>query len=530
MKPAPRDTEPGLPGKGPLGNLAREPGTGSFGQRLARLVSVAGGALEYRGASASSLALVAIAGMLGLSQSVDNKISVLLLLGVVLFEFQKRIDQGLPLAQLAALLGVLQWTLGPLLSFRTGLVEGRYAMYTDEANYFSYALPGAAAYVIGLLGIGSSVRQRELMKGVKVEHFMAIGLALNAVALAARWAAPRVPGGLSFAVHLLSQVGYVGVLYILFSGHPHRWRWIFLSLLPLFKSTGESAMFHDIILWLMLLFCYWYGTRSRTGPEKAFFFVAGMLAVFTIQGIKADYRAKVWNGVEASLTETVYDFWTKSNPFESDVVLSNVVTRLNQGWIISAVLSNVPALEPYAEGETLVDALTAALVPRFLMPDKVTAGGQVNFRRFTGLGLESGTSMAVSPLGEAYANFGREGGVALMLGFGLAFAAFYAFCLRYVLKDASFLFWIPLIFYQAIKAETEFVTVLNQVTKGAVVAFALHWGVSKVWMPILEKRQEQLARSRKGRGGAVGQALPGSIRTHLPAGGEGAPRGLEGRA
>jgi len=39
----------------------------------------------------------------------------------------------------------------------------------------------------------------------------------------------------------------------------------------------------------------------------------------------------------------------------------------------------------------------------------------------------------------------------------------------------QFLFWLPLIFYKAIKAETEFVTVLNQLTKGSLVAFTLHW-------------------------------------------------------
>lgn len=519
-------SEPMLPANPSSGS-----GSGSLAQRALRLMHSAGGALEARGAASTSLALVALAGLLGWGQSVDNMIPVLLLLGVVIFEFQKRMDQGLPLMQMASLMGVLQWTVGPLLSYRTSLVEGRYAMYTDEANYFSFALPGAAAYVLGLLGIGSSVRQRELMSGVKGEHYMTIGLALNAVALAARFGASMIPGSLAFAVHLLSQVGYVGVLYFLFSGHPHRWRWIALSLAPLFKSSGESAMFHDIILWLGLLFCYWYGLRQHTTAAKIGLLLAGVLMIFTIQGIKADYRAKVWNGEEASLGENAVNFWTDSNPFESDAVLANVIMRLNQGWIISAVLTNVPTLEPYAEGETLVNAVVATLVPRFLMPDKATAGGQINFRRFTGLRLEEGTSMAVSPLGEAYANFGREGGILLMVIFGLGFAAFYAFCLRYALKDASFVFWIPLIFYQAIKAETEFVTVLNQISKGALVAFALHWVISKKWMPILAKKAEQQERSKRGRGEPeLRTGLPGSLRSRLPAGDGDEARGLEGRA
>ena len=532
MRRAPLDPELGPPGRrvglSPLPERSGE----STGKRLGGVLSLARKALESRGAAGPSLALVVLAGVLGYSQGAGNVLPVLLLLGVVLFEFQKRIDQGLPLMQMAAMMGVLQWTVGPLLSYRTSLVEGRYAMYTDEANYFSFALPGAAAYVLGLLGFGSSVRQRELLQGVKREHFMTIGLALNAVALVARVLAPRLPGGLSFAGHLLSQVGYVGVLYFLFSPHPYRWRWIALCLLPLFKSTGESAMFHDIILWLGLIFCFWYGMKPHTVGAKMGLLVVGVLAIFTIQGIKADYRSKVWKGEEASLTEEAMDFWTSSNPFESDEVLANVIMRLNQGWIISSVLTNVPALEPYAEGETLVDAVTATLVPRFLMPDKATSGGQKNFRRFTGLRLEEGTSMAVSPLGEAYANFGREGGIVLMLVFGLAFASFYAFCLRYTLKDASFLFWVPLIFYQAIKAETEFVTVLNQISKGAVVAFALHWVITKKWMPILIKKQEQKERRGLGRGARQADEEPGSEGSGLLGAKVEEARGaaLEGRA
>lgn len=439
-------------------------------------------ALEERGANGASLLLVLLIGVVGLLQVLPNTSLVLGLLAVVFYEFQKRLDQGLPLMQVAALLAVLQWTVGPLLSFTTGLVEGRYAMYVDEGSYFSYALPGTAIYVFGLLAVGSSVRQREILRFTKRDHFVAIGLMLNAIGLAARLVAPMVPGALAFAVHLMSQLGYVGAIYFLASRSAYRWPLVALAMLPLIQTSAESAMFHDVILWSGLIFCYWFGLREHDPLAKAGLLALTGLAMFTIQAVKQEYRLKVWQGEDASLIQQVVGFWTSTESVTRSEVLANVIVRLNQGWIVSAVMARVPDEEPYANGETLKDAVVAAVIPRMLAEDKAVSGGKVNFRRFTGLPLEESTSMAISPLGEAYVNFGREGGIALMLGFGVAFASFYAWCLRWAVRHPTFLFWVPLIFYQAIKAETEFVTVLNQLTKGAVVAFALHWFIDVKWI------------------------------------------------
>jgi len=148
---------------------------------------------------------------------------------------------------------------------------------------------------------------------------------------------------------------------------------------------------------------------------------------------------------------------------------------LNQGWIISAVIDHVPAEEPYADGETLKEAAKSALLPRFLAPDKKEAGGRENFRRFTGLEIGNETSMGISPLGEAYANFGNLGGTLLMMGFGGFFAVLFKLSLKFVAKQPAFFFWLPMLFYQSVKAETEFLVVLNQLSKGTVIALSLYY-------------------------------------------------------
>jgi hypothetical protein len=463
--------------------------------KFIRLLSRAARALESRGAGAVSLGLILGIGFCGGFQLLPNGVLCTGLLGVVFYEFQKRLDQGLPLMQVAGILAVLQWVIGPYLSYNAVMVEGRYSMYVEEAQYFAFALPGTAAYLLGLLAFGYSIRQKEIVRSMDRRGYFELGIALNIAAIAARIVGGVAPGGLAFAFHLLSQVGYVGTIYLLFSKSPFRWPLILLSLLQLVRGSAESAMFHDMILWVALMFCYWYGTKSHSTTGKLALLSAVGLALFSIQAVKEDYRAKVWQGEEASFTEHIIDFWTGKKSVSKDEVMSNVIARLNQGWIISAVIRNVPDSEDFANGETLVDAFYGAFVPRFLAPDKAKAGGQVNFRRFTGLNIADSTSMAISPLGEAYANFGPRGGVALIFGFGMIFSLLYSLCLRYVVKHPAFLFWIPLIFYQAIKAETEFATVLNQLSKGAVVAFGLYWVITTHLMPFFF--QPQARRKRK---------------------------------
>lgn len=481
---------------------------------VAQALMRAARALESRGASSLSLLSILSIGVCGGLQLLPNGVLCYGLLGIALFEFQKRLDQGLPLMQLAGILAVLQWSIGPHLSYTSKLVEGRYMMYVAQEDYFAFAIPGTAAYLLGLLAFGYSIRQKEIVRTMNRRGFFELGIILNIGAVAARILGGSVPGGLAFAFHLLSQVGYVGTIYLLFSKSQFRWPLILLSLLQLVRGSTESAMFHDMILWVALMFCYWYGTKSHSTSGKIALLSAVGFGLFSIQAVKQDYRAKVWEGEEASFVGHVVDFWTGEKPFSSDEVVANVISRLNQGWIISAVMRNVPKSQDFANGETLIDAVYAAFVPRFLAPDKVKAGGQVNFRRFTGLELGESTSMAISPLGEAYANFGSQGGVAMIFGFGMVFSLLYSFCLRYVVKNPPFLFWIPLIFYQAIKAETECATVLNQLSKGAVVAFGLYWFITKHFMPYFfpapKRRKRPIVVAAGAANGGDSECLPSS--------------------
>jgi hypothetical protein len=77
----------------------------------------------------------------------------------------------------------------------------------------------------------------------------------------------------------------VGTIYLLFSRSPFRWPLILLSLLQLVQGSAESAMFHDMILWMALMFCYWYGTKSHSTTGKLSLLTMVGLGLFSIQAV-----------------------------------------------------------------------------------------------------------------------------------------------------------------------------------------------------------------------------------------------------
>lgn len=438
--------------------------------------------LENRGASSFALILMVLLGFLGWTQAMPNQVTVAAILITIVFEFQRRLDQGVPLLQLTCLIAVLQWLVGPVLNYGMTYSFGRYSMYVEEAEYFQFAIPATAFFVAIMLATGSSIRQNNLLQFMDRKRFFAVGIILNAIGIAATFAlSSRGQGSMGFLLYLISQLRYVGALYFICSTHEFRLLFAAASCIQLVTMSLGAGVFHDLILWLAIMFCYWFAQRKWSAVVKFTLLSVACISLFSIQVVKQEYRERIQRGESPSIFAMVGEYLTPGgNAWETDT-LSLAVTRLNQGWIISAVMNNVPENEPYAEGETIEIAVLSALVPRFLWRDKKKAGGQENFKRFTGLGLGRSTSMAISPLGEAYANFGATNGILFMIAFGALFALAYHGTLRYAAKNPTFIFWIPLIFYQAVKAETEMLVVINQLTKGAVIGFSLHYVIRQLF-------------------------------------------------
>jgi hypothetical protein len=392
----------------------------------------------------------------------------------------------IPIIDLMTTLAALQWILGPYIDYHNGVNHYKYFMYVPEAQYMAYAVPAIIAFRLGTLFFTDHSDLEELGQKVSnlLDNYPKLPYILVFGGLLIPYLNAFIPAALRFVFFLLANVKYVGAIYLLFSRKDNRWP-IFISIMLLTALASiASGMFHDLLLWAMLTFTFVARELHLKLSSKISIALLGMFLAITIQSVKQEYRTILHHGYGGNKVSLFVGMaaaeWSSGkivNPSSDE----DMNARLNQGWIISAVMKNVPAREPYATGSTIWDGIEASLLPRFLAPNKKKAGGQENFKRFTGLPLGENTSMGISLAGEGYANYGRWGGILFMFCWGLFIGWFWSKLSGWSNIYPTLLVWSPILFLQVVKAETEFVVVLNHLIKASVLIFGLLWFIRKQW-------------------------------------------------
>lgn len=409
----------------------------------------------------------------------------------VAYQFTKQLGVSLPILELMLLIAGLQWIIGPLIEYAAPTVHYKYYMYVDQVVYMAYVVPAYLLFVIIILvGLKRMVQLNIALE--QLVYFSKFGLSLFFIGIVYDLFSGFL-GFLGFLGYIISNFKFVGAIILYFSKNKRVRRLFYIAILFLLYRSLSNAMFHDFVLWSAFFYMFWaFQFKPSVFTKLTTFAVAGIFLI-SLQTIKAAYRSEVWAGNKGNKIELfvglMYDALLGDGSTldaEENNVDNNV--RLNQGWIISAILDEIPKKTNYFGGSTIVDALSASLLPRFLDPDKAKAGGQENFRKFTGLQISDGTSMGISIIGEGYGNYGKIGGIFFM-GF---WALFVLLVWKYLLKQASknilLVAFLPLIFLQVIKAETELVVVLNHLVKSGIVVllFLRFFGSARVIKPIYE--------------------------------------------
>lgn len=416
------------------------------------------------------------------------------MMGITLFTFfALRFFNGLgteiEIRHLMVVIALLQWFVGPVLTYLYFQDDQFYSMVIDEAEYMAYVFPASLAFVGGLYMPFWQKRRNEVKVLEANRKLLStqpnLDLYLIAIGSLAELSENYAPMALRFFLFLLSNLRFVGLYYLVLRDRPFKW-WIFGAIMGwLFLSSVGDGTFHNLLLWLGFLFIILSLVYRFSFVQKIWIFLGLFLLVLVIQAVKHEFRAIVKDQRVASVaaktnvfTDLAYSKLTEPGAMFDRVYMDANVNRINQGWIIARIMRYTPRYEPFANGETIREGLYA-LLPRFLAPDKIKAGGHANFQRFTGKFLESDTSMNLSILGEAYANFGITGGSFFMFVLGLFFNWFLNRIYMLMQRYPSLLFWLPLIFLQVVKAETDFATVINHLFKASIIVFGVVWGSKK---------------------------------------------------
>jgi hypothetical protein len=408
------------------------------------------------------------------------------ILNCLLFGF----GEGVPVNVIIVFMACMQWIVGPILSYYTGINHPFYGMQVTEEHYFSFVLPGVILYYLGLSlplwGIKDIPKTavKDIFREATSKHKAAYYLIV--IGFLSSLFQNFVPGSLFFFLYLLSQLKYVGCFYLYFNSKSSN-TILYIVFGTLALDAVVAALFHDLILWGMF-FLFFYSIKNKVSlTAKYSSLMVGFFLLLVLQSVKYQYRTFAWSNASLSSFAKSEMFVTMGwkSLFSPDVLFAAKtnelsITRLNQGWIITRVMNFVPAVQPFAGGETIEGAFSAALLPRFIAENKAMAGGRYMMLRFTGIDLQDAASMNISLIGEAYGNYGKEKGIWFMLGIGVVFSLVVRFVFIKSRDNPTIIFWIPFLFLQVVKAETDLTTTLNYLVKATIVMVIVFYSFKKV--------------------------------------------------
>lgn len=414
------------------------------------------------------------------------------LVGVVFYKFISGLGKTIPVLELLLLIAGLQWIIGPSIEYNSPNNISRYRMYINELEYMKYIVPAYGLFILGIL-LPISKYSFQIISTHIFEDRFKFGFLLLIIGIFSDFVRPFAPGPLDFVFFLLSNFKFAGAIILFFSKKRNVRIIFYVVILYLLFNAIRTTYFHEFILWSMFFYMFWAYKYKPSITKILLSFLLAILLVTTLQGVKEAYRFSLWDGryeyqgnkfdlFFTLVMDSIFndDLYENDNFVYTNATTASFNVRLNQGWIISAVMDNIPKSQDFLKGETVEDAIKSSLIPRFLLQDKEVAGGRANFEKFTGLYLTAATSMGISIIGEAYGNYGSFYGIVFMFLWGLFLAFIWIRLNIYLTKNKLYTCFIPIIFLQAIKAETELLVVMNYLTKSLILIFLFIYIYEKI--------------------------------------------------
>lgn len=372
----------------------------------------------------------------------------------------------------ALILYALNYLIAPAITYQVPEEQILYGMLIPLEEYFDLALPGFLFFAFGMYILPNRIFNIDYQKvgqsTVVNKDFLAkttiLGLVLN---LSFRF----LPGELGFIAYLLSMIRFVGA-FALLSIDKKLWYWSALVIFIELASGFLKGMYHDAIMWVIFFGLFYIYAIKPSIKFKIIGFASGVVLILFIQAIKVAYREQVWQGGREATLTTVAE--VGSSKASSDQLLGEdnllgTLNRGNQAWIFASTVNNMDMNKNF-QGLTNVNKyLEAALLPRFLAPNKLSSGDKEIFNEFSGHTINEGTSMGLGIFADGYIAYGAWGVYIFGFALGLIFSLTFKLVERWT-KISPFyvLLILPLLNY-AVRPDCELQTTINHLFKGILL-------------------------------------------------------------
>lgn len=369
------------------------------------------------------------------------------------------------------------YLLSPAITYQLNSDLVKYGMKIPSDEYFSLAFPGYILFALGMFILPSRIFKPDFNKVSQLtlinERFL---LQMTFLGIFFRLVGDVFPGELGFFIYLLSMVRFVGA-FSLFSTNTKRYGLLAVIVLLIELYYGFTAgMYHDAIMWVIFFALFFIYTLKPTVRLKLVGAGCLMVLVLFIQAIKATYREQVWTVGEEASIETISTVGATKASSDAMIGEDNLLSTLNRGnqaWIFASTVDRMDRYKDF-QGMTNVNKyMEAALLPRFLAPNKLESGNKEIFNQFSGHIINQGTSMGLGIFADGYIAYGAWGVYIFGFVLGLIFSLTFKLVERWT-KISPFyvLLLLPMLNY-AVRPDCELQTTINHLAKSIVVFGAL---------------------------------------------------------
>lgn len=348
-----------------------------------------------------------------------------------------------------------------------------YKMNCPIDTYFTNSISGIFALHLGVFFLKTTVfntnftvvKIEALLNEKVLRSWVMVGIGLYFIYITI-----LIPAELAFFVVLLSGLRYVGVFGLL-SINPKKNIYLILAVVVFEVYVAlVGALFHDLMVWTIFFGLYFVFIKKVPAYKKV---LAGMVLIFLgfmVQNIKADYREKIWRQGEESEVDAFSNV-ASSKAQNTDALFSmqNVLVslvRLNQGWIAASTIDNMDKTQRFAGTEVLYTYIEAALLPRFLAPNKLKSGDKEIFNKYSGHTIREGTSMGLGIIADGYVAYAYFGVIIFCFGLGLIFSLVFKIVEKWSRVSPFFILMLFPVLYYAVRPDCELQTTLGHLVKG----------------------------------------------------------------
>ena len=381
-------------------------------------------------------------------------------------------DKSFVFREWAIFLYCINYLISPAITYSLPETEVQYGMKIDIDYYYNLALPGYLLFVLGMFIFRTNIFKIDFKNIQKTTEINAKLLKyVFFTGLLFKLVYKLVPGELEFILYLSGLLRFVAA-FALFSSKKEYWWYPTLALGFELGSSFLQGMYHDAIMWLIFFAFFFVYVFKLNIRVKIIGFVALSTLVLFLQAIKQVYREQTWLAGKEGNFSTFANVGETQLSTDTLIGTNNLLSTLNRGnqaWIFASTVDNLDKTKNFQDLTIVSKYFEAAMLPRFLAPNKIKSGDKEIFNEFSGHFINENTSMGLGIFADGYVAYGPWGVYIFGFVLGLIFSLTFKIVERWSKVSPFYvLLLLPLLNY-AVRPDCELQTTINHLFKGILL-------------------------------------------------------------